>query len=73
MTATTGGSTIRTSAKIRIPHVLLNMRGGIQSHADRLLETPIRLPESSAIHSTTSQPNAQINAPSIDPDPNDRD
>ncbi len=54
-------------------HVLLNMRGGIQSPADRLLETPLLLPESSAIHSTASQPNAQINAHTADPDTSDHE
>jgi len=53
-------------------HVLLNMRGGIQSPADRLLETPLLLPASSAIPSaSSSQAIAQLNAPIIDTAPND--
>jgi len=52
-------------------HVLLNMRGVIQSPADRLLETPVRLPEPTAIASAPSQPIAQLIAPSIASDPND--
>ena len=54
-------------------HVLLNMRGGIQSPADRLLEAPLLLPEPSTISRATSQPIAQIDAPIIDEDPNDDD
>ncbi len=54
-------------------HVLLNQRGGIQSPADSLLETPLLLPEPTAIPSAPSQAIAQLTAPSIDPDPNGRD
>ncbi len=48
------------------------MGGGIQSPAEHLLDTPL-LPEASVIPGATSQPIAQIDAPIIDPDPNDRE
>ncbi len=53
---------------------LLDLRGGIQSPADGLLETPLLLLlESSAIHSATSQPIPQLNAPTVDTNSSDRE
>ena len=49
----------------------LDMRGGIQSPADRLLEAPLLLPEPTALSTPASQPIAHIDAPVIDADPSD--
>ncbi len=54
-------------------HVLLNMRGGIQSPADRLLTAPPRSPTRSGLSDPAQQPNTQTNPRVINADPNDDD
>ena len=64
-----GHKDIRTT--MQYTHVLLDMRGGIQSPADRLLSAPPHSPTRSGLSTTTRQPNTQTNQPIIDADTND--
>jgi len=54
-------------------HVLLDMRGGIQSPADRLLTTPLCRPTSGALSAPAPQPNTETNSTIIEPEANDDD